>query len=198
MWILGLKGLTAVRCKTIILSLAHEAKSRSWWWCADFFSKDTVRLSVNLTALIPAAPPELCWDEGGDCVDEPESERESWDNIGGLLSISSCDDKNNNNPWFYQITLTYLNGTIMWLEPAASHIHEASKSKRSKQIMLVEEINEKFTSTKLSNLYRCFSQGHREKSLILQILQFARPSWKLVNFVNFEVLQGHHKKLTIL
>ena len=130
MWILGLKGLTAVRCKTIILSLAHEAKSRSWWWCADFFSKDTVRLSVNLTALIPAAPPELCWDEGGDCVDEPESERESWDNIGGVLSISSCDDKNNNNP-FCQITLTYLNGTITWLEPADSHIHEASKSKRT-------------------------------------------------------------------
>ena len=76
----------------------------------------------------------------------------------------------------YQITLTYFNGTIMWLEPAASHIHEASKSKRSKQIMLVEEIYKKFTSTKLSNLYRRFSQGDREKSPILQILQFARPS----------------------
>ena len=95
MWILGLKGLTTATFKAIIISLAHEAKSRSWWWCADFFSKDTVRLNVNLTALIPAAPPELCWDEGGDCVDEPESERESWDNIGGVLSISSCDDKNN-------------------------------------------------------------------------------------------------------
>ena len=47
-----------------------------------------------------------------------------------MLSISSCDDKNNNNP-FCQITLTYLNGTITWLEPADSHIHEASKSKRT-------------------------------------------------------------------
>lgn len=51
----------------------------------------------------------------------------------------------------------------MSLEPTASHIHEASKSKRSKQIMLVEEINEKFTSTKLSNLCRCFLKGHCEK-----------------------------------
>ena len=51
----------------------------------------------------------------------------------------------------------------MWLEPAASHIHEASKSKRSKQIILVEEINEKFTSTKLSNLCHRFSKGHCEK-----------------------------------
>lgn len=51
----------------------------------------------------------------------------------------------------------------MWLEPADSHIHEASKSRRSKQIMLVEEINEKFTSTKLSNLCRLFLKGHYEK-----------------------------------
>ena len=53
----------------------------------------------------------------------------------------------------------------MWLELTASHIHEASKSKRSKQIIniLVEEINEKFTSTKLSNLCRRFSKGHCEK-----------------------------------
>ena len=93
--------------------MAHEAKSRSWWWCADFFSKDTVRLSVNLTALIPAAPPELCWDEGGDCVDEPESERESWDNIGGVLSISSCDDKNNNNPFCQLIYMFY---NVAWAD----------------------------------------------------------------------------------
>lgn len=187
---------TTVTCKTIITFLAHEAKSRSWWWCADFFSKDTVRLSVNLTALIPAAP---CWDEGGDCVDEPESERESWDNKGGVLSISSCNDKN--NP-FCQVKLPYLNGSIMWLEPTASHIHEASKSKRSKQnnnacrrnwweIIYKDKIIVKYVLP----LFPRSSQKNRQ---YCKIFQFVRLSWKIVNFVNFVVLQGQREKLSIL
>ena len=56
-----------------------------------FLSKDTVRLRVNLTALKPVPPPELCCDEEGEWFEDPESDRDIGIS-GGVPSMSSCQN----------------------------------------------------------------------------------------------------------